>query len=55
MIVLQYWNPVEYIQKIFISFLTVPTDEMNYGVRHVKVKTVQNPEPDICKCSARIC
>ena len=29
-IVLRCWNPVEYIQNIIISFLTVPLDEMNY-------------------------
>ena len=28
---------VEYIHKIIISFLNVPLDEMNYGVRHVKL------------------
>ena len=52
-IVLRCWNPVEYIQKIVFSFLTVPIDQMNYGVRHIKLKTVQNPEPAICRCSAR--
>ena len=26
---------------------------MNYGVRHIKLKTVQNPEPAICRCSVR--
>ena len=36
-IVLWCWNPVEYTQKIVISFLTVPLDEMNYGMRHKKL------------------
>ena len=49
-IVLRCWNPVECIQKIIISFVTVLLDEMNYGVRH---KTVQNAEPAVCRCSAR--
>ena len=34
-IVLRYLNPVEYIQKIIISVLTVPLDEKNYEVRHI--------------------
>ena len=41
-IVLRCWNPVEYIQKIIISFLNVPLDEMNYGVRHIKLFKIQN-------------
>ena len=41
-IVFRYWNPGEYIQKIVISFLTAPLDEMNYGVRHVKLSKIQN-------------
>ena len=41
-IVFRCWNPGEYIQKIVISFLTVPFDEMNYGVRHVKLFKIQN-------------
>ena len=40
-IVLRCWNPVEYIQKIIISFLTVRPDEINYGVRH-KLRKIQN-------------
>ena len=41
-IVLRCWNPVEYIQKIIISFLTVPLDEIDYGVRHIKLFKIQN-------------
>ena len=41
-IVLRYWNPAEYNQKITISFLTVPIDEMNYGMRHIKLCKIQN-------------
>ena len=41
-IVFWWWNPVEYIQKIVISFLTVPLDEINYGVRHRKLFKIQN-------------
>ena len=41
-IVFRCWNLGEYIQKIVISFLTVPFDEMNYGVRHVKLFKIQN-------------
>ena len=36
-IVRQCWNSVECIHKIIISFLTVLHDEMNYGVRHIKL------------------
>ena len=36
------WNPVEYIQKLIISFLTVPLDEIDYGVRHIKLCKIQN-------------
>ena len=36
-IVLRCWNLVEYIQKIIISFLAVPFDEINCGVRHIKL------------------
>ena len=35
-------NPVEYIQKIIISFLTAPLDEMKYEVRHTKLFQIQN-------------
>ena len=41
-IVLRCWNSVEYIHKIIISFLTVLHDEMNYGVRHIKLFKNQN-------------
>ena len=47
-IVLRCWNPVEYIQKI--SFFIVPLYEMIYWVRQ---RSVQNPEPAICRCSSR--
>ena len=40
-IVLPCWNPVEYIQKIIISLLTVRFDEINYGVRHIKLCKIQ--------------
>ena len=36
-IVPRCWKPVEYIQKITISFFTVLLDEMIHGVRHIKV------------------
>ena len=40
-IVLRCWNPVEYIQKAILSFLTFPLDEINYGVRHIKPCKIQ--------------
>ena len=49
-IVLRCSNPVEYIQKIIISFFIVPLDEMIYWARQ---RSVQNPEPAICRCSSR--
>ena len=33
---------VEYIQKIIIFFLAVPPNEINYGVRHIKLCKIQN-------------
>ena len=36
------WNPVEYIRKIIISFPTVSLDEINYGVRHIKLCKIQS-------------
>ena len=41
-IVLRCRNPVEYNQKIKIPFLTVPLDEINYGVRDIKLCKIQN-------------
>ena len=33
---------VEYIQKIIIFFLAVPPNEINYGVRNIKLCKIQN-------------